>query len=409
MPVTETRPYDAERDLQAVTRIWREIAWIDSSDGAAQALEAFMSCGHTNVGLIDGEAECSVHWTPGTMHHLAEPVPLCAITAVTTSRIGRKRGFASTLTAIALAEGAAAGAGVAALGMFEQGFYNRLGFATGGYDHMYRLDPRALRVETPYRTPVRLSQDDWRDIHAAMLDRKKGHGAVTLDPPEITQADLGWTEDFFGLGYRDDGRLTHFVVGSAKGEHGPYKISMYGYQTTGQLMELLRLIHELADQLASVEIVEPREIQLQDLMVAPNWQQLRTAQSPHETQIRAWAWWQLRILDLVGCLAKVHLPGPDVVFNLRLTDPLAELPGAPWPGVGGDYTVTLGAWSNAEAGHSAGLPTLRAGVGAFSRLVYGVRPAASLALTYELDGPPELLQCIDRTVLLPPPHTGLDF
>ena len=42
MPVTETRPYDAERDLQAVTRIWREIAWIDSSDAAAQALEAFM-------------------------------------------------------------------------------------------------------------------------------------------------------------------------------------------------------------------------------------------------------------------------------------------------------------------------------------------------------------------------------
>jgi predicted acetyltransferase len=151
--VSETRPYDAERDLEAVTRIWREIAWIDSEDEAAKALETFMAAGNVNVGTIDGEAECSVHWTPGTMHHLVEPVPLCAITAVTTSRIGRKKGFASTLTAMALAEGADSGAAVAALGMFEQGFYNRLGFATGAYDHMYRLDPRALRIETPTGRP----------------------------------------------------------------------------------------------------------------------------------------------------------------------------------------------------------------------------------------------------------------
>jgi len=40
---------------------------------------------------------------------------------------------------------------------------------------------------------------------------------------------------------------------------------------------------------------------------------------------------------------------------------------------------------------------------------FGVRPASELALSTDLDGPPELLDALDRAVNLPPPRTGMDF
>jgi len=55
------------------------------------------------------------------------------ITGVVTSRIARRLGAASKLTAHALAVGREAGSEVAALNMFDQGYYDRLGFGTGAF------------------------------------------------------------------------------------------------------------------------------------------------------------------------------------------------------------------------------------------------------------------------------------
>ena len=66
------------------------------------------------------------------------------VTAVTTSRIARKQGFARVMTARQLAEAAENGAEVAALGMFDQGFYDQVGFGTGGYEHSIRFDPARI-------------------------------------------------------------------------------------------------------------------------------------------------------------------------------------------------------------------------------------------------------------------------
>lgn len=408
--MSDTRPYDPARDRAAVTRIWREVGWIDSAAEKAEALETFFSVGRASVGVVDGEAECAVHWTPGTIVHDGHRLRLCAVTAVTTSRVARKLGFASRLTASALAEATESGAAVAALGMFEQGFYDRLGFGTGSYDHYLSFDPGTLLVDVPYRNPVRLTIDDWRDMHAAMVGRHTAHGSASLDPPEILRAELGWTENLFALGYRDaTGRLTHFVAGEAKGERGPYEITWMAYEDGAQLLELLRLLKEMADQVLSVSLMEPAEIQLQDLVEHPGFQRARTARSPLEAAHRASAWCQLRILDLAAVVASVDTGGPESVFALTLDDPLAERTGAPWSGIGGRYTVTLGRTSGVEAGHGAGLPVLEAGVGALTRLLFGVRSATSLALTDRLAGPPELLAGLDRAVRLPRPHFGWDF
>ena len=65
------------------------------------------------------------------MRYLDETLPFSCITGVTTSRVARKLGLAGKLTAVAVAHEAADGAAVVGLGMFEQGFYNRLGFGNG--------------------------------------------------------------------------------------------------------------------------------------------------------------------------------------------------------------------------------------------------------------------------------------
>jgi ribosomal protein S18 acetylase RimI-like enzyme len=340
----EMRLCDAERDLAAVQRMWEECGWVEpGNEREANALRHFLEVGHATVGVIAGEAECLVHRTPGTVRYDETDLSLCAITAVTTSAIARNAGLASTLTASAIAEAAAEGAAVAALGMFEQGFYDRFGLGTCSYDHQLTFDPSALRVDRPSRAPVRLTRDDWSEVHAAMVGRARSHGAVCLDPPGLLRAELGWVDDtFLGLGFRDDtGRLTHLLIGANKEESGPCKFDWVAYQDGDQLLELLGLIRSLGTQLHEVTLdLEPAGIQLQDVLDHP----IRDTDSRNERRRgshRSLAWWQLRILDLEACVAARSWLGEVVDFDLTLTDPLSDRALA-WPGLAGEHTISVG-------------------------------------------------------------------
>ena len=68
--------------------------------------------------------------------------------------------------------------------------------------------------------------------------------------------------------------------------------------------------------------------------------------------------------------------------------------------------ISLGPESNAKLGTSPELPTLKASLGAFTRLWLGVRPATGLAVTDDLDGSPALLSALDQTLRLPNPGLG---
>ena len=407
----EIADYDPGRDARAVQRIWREVGWIDAE--RAGLVSRLFECGDAVVFRLHGEAECAVHTTPGKMRHGTEDLELLAVTAVTTSRIARKLGAAGRLTARALAATAAQGAEISALGMFEQGFYDRVGFGSGAYEHRFVFDPASLTVATPFRPPMRLAATDWGEVHGCMLRRLRGHGGCTLTPPRVVECEMAWTDDAFGLGYRDaaDRGLSHFVWGEAPGEHGPYEITWIGYETVDQLMELLALIKGLGDQVSSVAMLEPSHVQLQDLLKQPFRQRRNTERGKFANQHETMAFWQLRILDLPKCLAKTRLPGPDLSFNLRLADPVTEQldGGNEWAGVGGDYVVTLGEESAAAEGNSPSLPTLEASVGPFSRMWFGVRSASVLAATTDLKAEPGLLRALDEKIRLPQPRLGWDF
>ena len=405
----DIRPFDPKEDIRAVERIWYECGWVENETQAG-FVKDFLSAGSCIVGCLDGTPECQVHTVPGTIHHLEHPLKLCAVTAVTTSRIARKQGFARVMTAQQLAAGAQQGAEVAALGMFDQGFYDQVGFGTGAYEHTIRFDPTTLQVDVPFRVPSRLTEENWADVHGAMAGRLKHHGAVVLDPPIIMKGELGWHDNGFGLGYYDGNSLSHFFWSEAKDEHGPYEISFLAYRSVEELLELLALIKSLGDQVSSFVMQEPAHLQLQTLLKQPFRNRRNTFRSSFENIHRSAAWWQVRLLDVAACLDRFSWPGEAFEFNLELTDPAAAfLDGAAWQGVGGEYVVRMGERSGAQLGARTGLPTLTASINTFSRLFFGIASATEQLVAPDFTAPPELIRQLDAAFCLPRMTTSWDF
>ena len=270
-----------------------------------------------------------------------------------------------------------------------RGFYNLLGFGNGSYQNHVRFDPATLTINGPFRPPQRIGREQWRDVHAAMHARLRGHGGCVLNLPEIARYDMAALgTKTIGLGYFDGpgGTLSHFLWGKTEGEYGPYGIYYYAYQTPVQLFELLALIKSLGDQVSLFSMEEPPEIQFQDLLARPFRNRTNTRGSKFANSHGTRAYWQARMLDVPKCLEKTRLDTESLTFNLALNDPIvAHLnPANAWRGCAGDYVVTLGKQSGAEPGRSASLPVLTASVGAFTRLWLGVRNASSLTLTRRL-------------------------
>lgn len=408
------RTCDPAEDREALLRLWREIGWIERDDrDDAEALGHFLAAGRALVAEIDGAPECLACTCDGALSHLGRDVPLSIVSAVTTSLIARKRGCASRVTARAVADDALAGRPLAVLGMFEQGYYSRLGFGNGPYGHIARFSPERLTVTRRAGVAERLSKKDYRDVHQALTARQRGHGGVLVSPPEHVLAEMVWTEKPMGLGYRDGGgALSHFVWGSLKDEQGPFEISAMAWRGREQLLELLALLKGLGDQILLVEMHEPAQLQLQDLLAAPFRGWSRTEGGRYAEHIRAEAYWQARINDVPACLAATRLPGrPPLDFNLRLDDPIRPFldPEHGWRGAGGDYTIRLGERCAAETGHAAGLPLLEAAVGGFTRLWLGAASANAIAGAGEIDGEQSLLDRLERTLSLPRPVVGWEF
>lgn len=413
-PAMRLRAYDHDRDLEAVRRIWRESGWLeDIAD--ENALEHFVTAGPAVVAEVDGQAECLTCTFRGQTYWLDTPLPMCAVTSVNASRVVRKRGFASRVTARAIAEDAANGAAVANLGIFDQGYYDRLGFGTGSYERLSTFDPAALTVPVPRKAVRRLTKDDWQIVHANRRQNLPTHGACPLDTPAFLRFQMSATKNAFGLGFDDPetGELSHHVwcrpIGSV--EYGPYRIGWTAYRTAEQFRDLVGLIRGLGDQIMAATMAEPPGIQLQALLKQPFRRRELSKDSKYRYGEMNVAFWQARICDMKQCIEAVRVPGEAVSFNLELSDPIeAHLDdNASWRGVGGQYVITLGPESSVRRGTDKALPTMTTGVGTFTRLWLGVAPATGLAATDPIDAPLELLQRLDRLLRLPTPMRVWDF
>ncbi|HUW03372.1 MAG TPA: GNAT family N-acetyltransferase [Acidimicrobiales bacterium] len=403
--MTSIRPYEAA-DLDAITRIWREIGWIDDSEANAAGLERFLDGGNAVVGDIDGTAECLVKTSAGRMRYLDADLTATFVMAVTTSRVARRGGLATTLTAQELIHAARDGAQVAALGMFEQGFYDRFGFGTGSYEHRFKFDPSTLRVPVPDRPTVRITFDDAADVHQLTQRAARRHGGFVVDEPGWADAELRFLDKFVGLGLRaSDGRLSAVLAGSAVGsDHAD--VAMFVAETPADALDLLGVIKGLSDQWITVKMVEPPGIQLQDLIDRPLRQRTMAWRETGGAFQTALGWWQMRILDLVSCVRRIRWIGEPLQLVLRLDDPLGPDEDT---NLSGDWVMSLGPDPDIERGTAADLPVLSAGISSFSRLWLGVRSATTLSQSTDLGGPESLLESIDRGLVLPRPEPGMYF
>ncbi len=410
----QLRVYEHERDFDAAKRIWRECGWLEDVPDE-HVLEHFIAAGVGVVAESDGQPECFVCTAPGQMYWLQTPLQMCAVTAVTTSRVVRKRGFATRATARAIADDVARGAAVANLGIFDQGYYDKLGFGTGCYERMFTFDPAALTVPVPQKPIRRLTKDDWQIMHDNRRRNVPTHGACPLDSAQFLRFHMEASKNGFGLGFDDPdtGELTHHIWcwTSDSLEYGPYRVSWAAYQSADEFRELMGLVRGLGDQIMAVRMADPPGIQVQALLKQPFRRRELSQDSKYKYGEMNVAFWQARICDVNKCVKAVQLPGDAVSFNLNLTDPIERyLPeDAPWRGVAGSYVVTLGADSTVRTGVDESLPTMRTSVNTFTRMWLGVAPPTGLQATDELDAPLELLQRLDRLLRLPTPSRVWGF
>ena len=392
------RPFDPKSDMPAMARLWLETAWIDS-DTDAKVLDQFVERCTGTVAVARGEVEAAALCRMGEIRYERRDLPLAEVATVNVGLPWRGLGLGGRVCAEAVALGVRQGAAVSALGMFDQGYYDKLGFGTGSATRYSNVDPRLLDVPRLTRAPVRLSEADSDRVAQCRARRYRAHGSANFpEDPGAAASEIGLQPKSFGLGFEgDDGTLTHHLWVKPKGEEGPHKIVWMAYQNGEQLLELLSVIASWRDQVLSVRLEESPLLCLQDVMVRPFRHASQTHKGKHDQATSTIAWWQARITDLAACIAAVSLPGSPLTFQLRLTDPIGRyLPDdAPWRGEGGDWLISLGPTSSAKRGSDPSLPVLEASINAFSRLWLGVLPASTLQVADDLRAPASLIEALD--------------
>ena len=209
--------------------------------------------------------------------------------------------------------------------------------------------------------------------------------------------------------------MTHFVWLRAKGENGPYRIKWMGYEDGDGLLELLALLKSLADQVYAIRMLEPSR-------AAAEHAQKTLPQSGHCRKGYVQCGPKCACVVPAAGVGFAQLSRCTVLFRagyhvaqLRLEDPIDGVLAAEdlaaekavWRSLSGDWVVTLGKQSTVS-GTDAALPAVECSVNSFSRLLWGVTSASSLAISDGMKAPASLLESLDG-VFTANPNPGWDF
>lgn len=404
------RPYNPETDNDAIWRIWVEIGWLEPSD-AVDGIGWTFADGQAFVAEFNGTPEVSINAVEGTIRHGNTEVPLSVITALTASRVARRQRVGSRLVGQSVADARGRGAHLSALGIFDQGYYDKFGFGTGSYERSSTFDPASLTIPPPNKDPRRLTADDAEEMQAAMQRQMLPHGQVRVNYPGEIRAGMAWQAKSSAFGFETNGVLTHFFFGKMESEDGPLVVFDLVYENPEQLLELLGFIASFADQTTTVTLHDdPSVIVLHDFIERPFRHRQVTTGSNTPLQTTSRQWWQIRINNVAEALAVLECDR-ELTFGLAVTDPIEQyLPDDDsWTGESGTYVVELGSTTACRPGDITGLPAVKCSINALTRWWLGVASAGTLAASDDFAAPPELLAALDRAVRLPTPHVGAVF
>ena len=406
------RNYNHKKDFDNCFRIWNECGWITKDDKNALELELTSFGG--KVAEIDNQVEALVISTRGDMKYMEKDIKLSVITGVTTSLIARKKGIAGKLTSKKLADDAEKGMAVSGLTIFEQGFYDKLGFSNIGYNNIVKFTPSSLNVEIKNKNYKRFSVKDYKNIHDYRINRKRFHGSCNL-PEAYTNAELNYKSDeILILGFENNNEIRHHICLRGKGkESGPFRVSWMSYQNYNEFTELLGILKSFEDQIKLVTLKEPPNIQFQDFLKNPISYSSLTKEGKYENIIRAFSYYQFRILDLKKCIEAVKIPEVDFSFNLSIKDPIEKYLqnlNTDWRGIGGEYKVHVGKNSFVENGHDDNLGTLKTNVNAFTRWWIGAQKPDIIGVNDLFEANTDLLKKLEYTSkFIPKPNPDWGF
>ena len=410
MSELSVRRYNPDKDARHIHRIWTDSKWIDDKE-MYPIVDAYHKEANVWLGEVEGEVGTVVSTSPGSFNYNGIELPMTAITGVTAGLEFRRLGLAAKATTKAICDAYERGATIATLGAFEQGYYEKLGFGNFSTDSFITFDPHNLAVSTKHRRAIRLTKEDSDRMHAARLNRFKQHGTCDLHLPATTKFEIGYHKDSISLGFETGGELTHFFLGTLKGEHGPFRMEMFVYQNADQLLELLALLKTLSDQIRIVEMTSPLGIKMQEFLEFPMRHREVTEGSKYENSTVSYSFFQARILRLEECVKASKFQGSSIQFNLHLEDPIEKYLDSEesFKGCAGDYCVELGEKSTAVPGQNSEWPSLSCTINTFTRLWSGARSASSLLATDGLKADPDLVKGLDQLIRFQELKTDWDF
>ncbi len=409
LPLRELRFPD---DQPSVVQLWRSIGWLDDVEDDDEAL-GWMFDDARAVGVdLHGQIAGAATRHQGDLRYEDAELPLSLVSSVAVARHARTEGLGSRLTAAVVRDAAVGGAAVSILGVYDLGYYDRLGFGTAANLRMITVDPVDLLVPKLTRSPVPLTiERDAARMQRNRLRRMRGHGSASYQSLGLAVGEAAWAEHSYGMGFEGpDGELTHHMFLEREGEHGPDQVLWMAYETHQQAIELLSVMKSWSTQVHGVRLIEPAGLQLSELLRQP-FRRYRTSKGgDFEQRPEGQSWTQLRILDLPACMAAVALAGPTVRFQLELSDPIEAFLAvdSAWTGLTGTWTIELGERSRATRGGSDGLLVMAASVNAFTRLWFGAATATTLRGMGKLDAPDELVEQLDRRWRLARPVVDWD-
>ena len=304
----------------------RNAGWEEEGYDLQADLDKHLPACAGECACASGHAISVVIDMPGWFRYQERLLPLHAVTGVATMMHARRGGAAGRLLARALHRAHDEGAVVSALGAFDQGYYNRLGYGNGCNDVVAWFDPAALNVAEPTLNVVSLGAGDASRMHAARVRRYQWHGACSITPDGFTSGAVASCGNRgFGLGIEEDGALRAHLFGARDCEDGETKVTLYWVcaDAPHYLVELFGALKRLADQIEEARMVSPPYFCLQDMVRRPLRKNMHIG-TPQGDAL----FWQLRILDVRRAIEAVSLSAREpVVFNMTLSDPLANMDG----------------------------------------------------------------------------------
>jgi predicted acetyltransferase len=342
---------------------------------------------------VDGEIRAAAIAIPATWWFRGVAYPISAIAGVAVRDVDRRRRFASELMRCIVHADLAAGRPYSALYPFQHGFYRRLGYASVGLMHYWRIPtghlPDDARLRRSVRQLVEADRARVADLYTQSL--REGPGGLARNDGQWAKR---WTRDDERWVVYDDGQLRGYLV------YRPAQASL-------EVMEFVTLSAEAerglwaflgaqVEQRSAVTLLTPVDQSFWALLREPAMFEAVNRGFIINDVAALTMSFMVRVIDVRAALQARLFPR-DVVgqFSLEVRDPIL----AP---AGQSFEVQL-ADGRAHIEPLHGQPDMQCEVDTLSQIWSGALSASHAQRFGLLGAPPAKLELWDRAFPVGPP------